>query len=87
MGGSPISITPTAPAPVLPAGPSSEAANYDGVIQITRSLLSDIAQVENNAIKVEANYVAFRDRLQSLETLISQLTAAVAVARDKLRAA
>jgi hypothetical protein len=87
MGGSPISITPTAPAPVLPAGPSSEAANYDGVIQITRSLLSDIAQVENNAIKVEANYVAFRDRLQSLEALISQLTAAVAVARDALRAA
>jgi hypothetical protein len=87
MGGSPISITPTAPAPVLPAGPSSEAANYDGVIQITRSLLSDIAQVENNAIKVEANYVAFRDRLQSLETLISRLTAAVATARDELRAA
>ncbi len=87
MGGSPISITPTAPAPVLPAGPSSEAANYDGVIQITRSLLSDIAQVENNAIKVEANYVAFRDRLQSLEALISQLTAAVAAARDALRAA
>ena len=87
MGGSPISITPTAPAPVLPAGPSSEAANYDGVIQITRSLLSDIAQVENNAIKVKANYVAFRDRLQSLEALISQLTAAVAAARDALRAA
>jgi hypothetical protein len=87
MAGSPISITPTAPAPALPAGPSNEAANYDGVIQITRSLLSDIAQVENNAIKVEANYVAFRDRLQSLEALISQLTAAVAAARDALRAA
>jgi hypothetical protein len=87
MGESPISITPTAPAPVLPAGPSNEAASYDGVIQVTRSLLSDIEQVENNAIKVEANYVALRDRLQSLEALISQLTAAVAAARDALRAA
>jgi hypothetical protein len=87
MGKSPISIAATALAPLPATSASDEAANYDGVIQITRCLLNDIAQVENNAIKIEASYTALRDCLQSLETLISQLTAAVAAARDALRAA
>lgn len=61
--------------------------NYDGVMRITRCLLSDIAQVENNAIRIEASYTTLRDRLNSLETLISQLSAAVGAARDAMRAA
>ncbi|MBV8443978.1 MAG: hypothetical protein JO312_26055 [Hyphomicrobiales bacterium] len=87
MSKSPISVAATALAPLRPANASDEAGNYDGVIQITRCLLSDIAQVENNAIKIEASYTMLRDRLQSLETLISQLSTTVAAARDTLRAA
>ena len=85
MGKSPISIAATALAPSVTT--SDEASNYDGVMQVTRCLLSDIAQVENNAIKIETSYSMLRDRLQSFEALISQLTAAVAAARDALRAA
>ncbi len=93
MGQSPIGLTPSTLLPPFtqPASsadpPTQEMFYYNGVIQTTRTLLGDITQVENNAINVEANYMAFRDRLQSLEALISQLTAAVASARDALRAA
>lgn len=85
MGQNRINLTSTTPIPT--ASSTDEASYYDGVIQVTRVLLSDITLVENNAIRIEAGYVALRDRLQSLEALGSQLTAAMATARDKLRSA
>ena len=53
---------------------------------MTRCLLSDITLVENNAIKSKP---ATRDARppQSLQVMASQLTAAVAAARDALRTA
>ena len=85
MGQNPINLTSTTQIPTVNS--PDEATNYDGVIQITRVLLGDITLVENNAIRIEAGYVALRARLQSLEALASRLTAAVAAARDKLRSA
>jgi hypothetical protein len=83
MGQTRINLTSATAIPTVNA--TDEASCYDGVIQVTRVLLGDITLVENNAIRIEAAYVALRDRLQSLEALASRLTAAVATARDKLR--
>ena len=86
MNQSPINIVPPTALPVVPAA-TDETANYIGVIDTTRALLADITLVENNAIRIEADYLKLRDRLQAMETLASQWTAAVADARDALRTA
>jgi hypothetical protein len=86
MGQGPIQIVPTTALPIV-TDRTSEAANYDAVIQTTRALLGDITLVENNAIRVEAAYLLLRDRVQAMQTQASQWTAAVAAARDPLRAA
>jgi len=90
MNQSPIHIVPATALPTVTTSstdPLFEAANYDGVIQTTRALLADITLVENNAIRIEADYLKLRDRVQAMATLASQWTAAVANARDTLRMA
>jgi len=85
MQGAPFNITPTTSIPNATA--ADEANRYANIVQTTYLLLQDITQVENNALAIERAYLQFRDRVQSLETRIAQLTDALANARDRLRTA
>jgi uncharacterized coiled-coil protein SlyX len=63
---------------------ATEEASYSNILQLNVMLLGDINQVETQAIQIEAAYLQFRDRIQSLETRIAQQTATLAAARDAL---
>ena len=85
MNGAPFNIAITSLKPI-PTGSTSDAnTNYGNIVVTTSGLLDDINQVENNALKIEGAYLAFRDRIVTLETRIAQLTDALANARDTLR--
>jgi hypothetical protein len=62
-----------------------ETANYAAIVASTRALLGDMTQVENNAILVESAYFRFRDRIDSLQSRIAQVTTALGNARNALR--
>lgn len=86
-----LKLTPTAPPPPTPtptpttSQTDDETAHYAAIATSMRTLLRDVTVVENNAIKIENGYFLFRDRIQSLETRIAQLTSALASDRDALR--
>jgi hypothetical protein len=86
MAGRAINLTPvdTDQTSTLPASTDTEAMSYSKILQTNRRLLGDITLVENQAIQIEAAYLQFRDRIQALETRITQLTATLASARDAL---
>jgi hypothetical protein len=86
MAGKAINLTPanTDQTTPLPVSTDTEALSYSKILQTNRLLLGDINLVENQAIQLEAAYLQFRDRIQTLETRITQLTATLATARDAL---
>jgi hypothetical protein len=85
MRGGPFNITATTA--IADATATDEATRYADIVKTTYGLLQDITLVENNALAIERAYLQFRDRIQSLQTRIAQLTEALANARDRLRAA
>ena len=84
MLGAPFNITATTA--IADATATDEATRYAGIVKTTYGLLQDITLVENNALAIERAYLQFRDRIQSLQTRIAQLTDTLASARDQLRA-
>jgi hypothetical protein len=86
MAGNAINLAPSAndQAAPLPAATDTEALSYSKILQTNRLLLGDINLVENQAIQIESAYLQFRDRIQSLEARITQLTAQLGTARDAL---
>jgi hypothetical protein len=86
MAGKAINLAPSNAdqTTVLPAATDTEAMSYSKILETNRLLLGDINLVENQAIQLEAAYLQFRDRIQTLETRITQQTAALGTARDAL---
>jgi hypothetical protein len=84
-----INLAPSAndTATPLPAAADTEAISYSKILTANRLLLGDMAVVESQAIRIESTYLQLRDRIQTLETRIAQLTATLAAARDALRSA
>jgi hypothetical protein len=85
MKGAPFNIGATTAIPDATA--TDEPNRYANIVKTTYGLLQDITLVENNALAIERAYLQFRDRIQSLQTRIAQLTDTLAIARDRLRAA
>jgi hypothetical protein len=84
MQRAPFNIAATTAIPDATA--TDEPNRYANIVKTTYGLLQDITLVENNALAIERAYLQFRDRIQSLQTRIVQLTDALANARDRLRA-
>ena len=85
MDGAPFNIPMTGLKPIATGSTSDPNTNYGNIVVTTSGLLDDINQVENNALKIEGAYLAFRDRIVTLEARIAQVTDALASARDTLR--
>ncbi|MGC2077783.1 MAG: hypothetical protein WA728_17485, partial [Xanthobacteraceae bacterium] len=85
MNGAPFNIPATGLKPIATGSTSDPNTNYGNIVVTTSGLLDDINQVENNALKIEGAYLAFRDRIVTLEARIAQVTNALASARDTLR--
>lgn len=84
-----LKLTP-APLPTPPPTPSgsqvdTETENYASVVASMRALLGDMNQVEKNAILIESAYFRFRDRIDSMQTRIGQMTSAMGDALNTLR--